>query len=195
MTRIEKRHSELSSDFTMYSSAVLAVYSTGLVVTPLLRIAPELRTRAFSMAMIDNEAVDVTSNLRPPPLLETCKLIRAESFGLWLNCQTFHFAIDDCDASQVNNSRTTTRHERKQSELRRSSFSVDGLVTASLLFLLFQSDWTPTGRPRIRNKDFYTQPTHQLYTCRALSSVWLPFLRWWHVFRASTTTVTMPAGS
>ena len=65
----------------------------------LLSIPAELRNVIYTCAIVDAEPTEITDALRFPPLLQTCRQLRKEAFGIYLTKNNFFFEVRDCDGS------------------------------------------------------------------------------------------------
>lgn len=61
-------------------------------------IPAELRNRIYEYALSEPTPIEVTGDLKQPPLLSACRLIRAEAKQLWYAINGFEFHICDYDA-------------------------------------------------------------------------------------------------
>ncbi|KAK3710459.1 hypothetical protein LTR37_010302 [Vermiconidia calcicola] len=62
----------------------------------LLKLPAELRTSIYEWCLVE-DIIPVTEQLKPPPLLHTCRQIRREALETWYLSNEFEFDIIDCD--------------------------------------------------------------------------------------------------
>ena len=67
----------------------------------LLRLPPELRNIIYRYTLQENDEINITTNLKTPPLLSTCTQIRSEAKLLWTELNTFYFPIIDCNMDNL----------------------------------------------------------------------------------------------
>lgn len=68
----------------------------------MLKLPAEIRVLIWEYALHEAGRIEVTTHLRQPPLLRTCKQIRRETVDIWYTENDFHIHIHDLDAAISN---------------------------------------------------------------------------------------------
>lgn len=63
-----------------------------------LSLPPELRTAIFEYALIEEDEIEITRQLRQPALLQTSRQMRGETLPMWYLRNSFYSKIRNCDA-------------------------------------------------------------------------------------------------
>jgi hypothetical protein len=66
-------------------------------IFPFLQLAGELRNRIYFEVLLADTAIEIRQGLRVPPLLQTCRQVRAEALNLWGVQNSFFVQIVDHD--------------------------------------------------------------------------------------------------
>lgn len=118
-----------SQELANRSSQLHAPLPPSLRSTPtLLSLPPELRLLIFEAALVEGE-IKVKAHTTPPALLATNRQIRDEASGIWYTQNSFHFRIDDCDASIAYKFFRRTAYERLCPSQTNFTFVIKGKPT------------------------------------------------------------------
>lgn len=86
----------------------MANKASGNDSSPLLKLPPELRSHVYRFALLSVRPIEVEYNIdsnvalpTPPALLQMCRQVRAEAYGIYYRKNTFYFCIEDFDATAL----------------------------------------------------------------------------------------------
>lgn len=67
-------------------------------VSRLLALPAELRNKIYHFSLVDEDEIFITSELKPPSLLSTCRQVRNEALQIYYFANSFAHEIKNCDA-------------------------------------------------------------------------------------------------
>lgn len=65
----------------------------------LLQLPPELRNMIYRHCLVEDQPINISSDLRTPSLLATCIQVRTEATDIWYRDNHFHSRLVNCDTS------------------------------------------------------------------------------------------------
>lgn len=86
------------------------VYRANEQELTLLTLPGEIRTAIYEFSCLEEGRIVITRDLKPPPLLSTCRQIRSEATAIWYGQNEFEVTVWDCDASLLN---SFYRHQKR----------------------------------------------------------------------------------